>query len=436
MERVEQSGRKGPTSTFLSGPARLNPTGTLEQGKLERRNGTVTVTDAASADQLSSPNCSLVFRAELQDLLERFTRAKLGEGGSPGSLVSYRAQLRPFFFYLVNEAQPPVTTIADVTPSHLLAYRDLLMTRERKARGPSSGRVSARIEERREAAEGSHLLSATTVACHVCAIRRFFEFLTTSDVLLLNPARYLKPPRVPRHLPRNVPSVMEMRRLLSTKGRKRPLAVRDQAILELLYGTGLRTSELCNLLLTDFDAERRILLIRHGKGGKDRIVPVGEKAREALLAYLVLRRKAPPSKAPTASRPLRARAKAGGTYMQRRRFEMGPPLLAAWSSSAPQLFVNQFGRPMTGDALKDLVASAEKRAHLKKHVSAHSLRHAFATHLLKGHADIRHIQRLLGHSSLKTTEIYTRVDTADLKKVLKRCHPREQEDLFPAKDAE
>ncbi|MGA7990280.1 MAG: tyrosine-type recombinase/integrase [Thermoanaerobaculia bacterium] len=304
------------------------------------------------------------------------------------------------------------------------------MTRERKARGPSGGKVSARIEERREAAEGSHLLSATTVACHVSAIRRFFEFLTTSDVLLLNPARHLKPPRVPRHLPRNVPSVMEMRRLLSTKGRKRPLAVRDQAILELLYGTGLRTSELCNLLLTDFDAERRILLIRHGKGGKDRIIPVGEKAREALLAYLVLRRKAPPPKGATSPRPLRARAKAGGTYMQRKRYEMGPPLLAAWSSTAPQLFVNQFGRPMTGDALKDLVASAEKRAHLKKHVSAHSLRHAFATHLLKGHADIRHIQRLLGHSSLKTTEIYTRVDTADLKKVLKRCHPREQEGVF------
>ena len=447
---MEQSGRNEPTSTFVTEEKVLDPEWNTGTGKLERRNGTVTVltVENGKASKEKGPTASslnrsleasLSFRSELQELLERLSRAKLGEGGSPGSLVSYRAQLRPFFLYLTSEAQPPVTAIADVTPSHLLTYRDSLMTRERRARGASGRKATVRVEERREAAEGSHLLSATTVACHVCAIRRFFEFLTTSDVLLLNPARHLKPPRVPRHLPRNVPSVMEMRRLLSTKGRKRPLAVRDQAILELLYGTGLRTSELCHLLLTDFDAERRILLVRHGKGGKDRVVPVGEKAREALLAYLVLRRKAPPSKSPTSaavSRPLRARAKAGGTYMQRKRFEMGPPLLAAWSSTAPQLFVNQFGRPMTGDALKDLVASAEKRAHLKKHVSAHSLRHAFATHLLKGHADIRHIQRLLGHSSLKTTEIYTRVDTADLKKVLKRCHPREQEDAFETKNAE
>jgi integrase/recombinase XerD len=450
---VEQSGTTAPTSTLAVERKALDPEWNAGTGELERQSGTVTVLTVengkASKEKgpsVSSLNRSLVFRSELSDLLERFSRAKLGEGGSSQTIASYRAELRPFFSYLVNEAHPPLTAIADVTPSHLLAYRDLLMTRERKTRGASPAPAPRHRAERREAAEGSCLLAATTVASHVGAIRRFFEFLTTADILLLNPARHLKPPRVPRHLPRNVPSVMEMRRLLSAKGRKRPLAIRDQAILELLYGTGLRTSELCNLLLTDFDAERRILLIRHGKGGKDRILPVGEKAREALLAYLVLRRKAPLSAAPTAARPLRARAKAGGTYQQRKRYDMGPPLAAAWYSTAPQLFVNQFGRPMTGDALKDLVASAEKRAHLKKHISAHSLRHAFATHLLKGHADIRHIQRLLGHSSLRTTEIYTRVDTADLKKVLKRCHPREreaasgddsqQEDFFPAKDAE
>lgn len=106
---------------------------------------------------------------------------------------------------------------------------------------------------------------------------------------------------------------------------------------------------------------------------------------------------------------------------------MGPPLSAAWYSNAPQLFVNQFGRPMTGDAIKDVVATAVKRARLKRHVSPHALRHAFATHLLQGRADIRHIQTLLGHSSLRTTEIYTRVDTSDLARVLKRCHPRERE---------
>ena len=399
-------------------------------------------TAARSAPQLSSPNRSepqrraedaearLRFRAELDELLFRFERAKRGEGNAPGTLETTSRSLRELFRFLVHDVAPAPRSVVDVTAAHLLAYRDLLMTREKRtpgAQGQKAGQMAPAPDERREAVEGSCLLSASTVTVHVVAMRRFFDFLTLSDVLLVNPARHIKPPRVPRHLPRNVPSVMEMRKLLSARGRKRPLAVRDQAILELFYGTGLRTAELCHLLLTDFEADRGILFVRHGKGGKDRVVPVGEKAAQALLQYLVLRRKAPASTAPPIARPVRARARSDGGPGQRRRFEMGPPLPAAWYSTAPQLFVNQFGRPMTGDAIKDVVATAVKRARLKRHVSPHALRHAFATHLLQGRADIRHIQTLLGHSSLRTTEIYTKVDTTDLARVLKRCHPRERE---------
>ena len=405
---------------------------------------------ARSDAQLSSPNRSepqrraddaearLRFRAELDELLFRFERAKRGEGNALGTLETTSRSLRELFRFLVHDVAPAPRSVVDVTAAHLLAYRDLLMTREKRtpgAQGLKAGQIAGQqtgqktpaLDERREAVEGSCLLSASTVTVHVVAMRRFFDFLTLSDVLLVNPARHIKPPRVPRHLPRNVPSVMEMRKLLSARGRKRPLAVRDQAILELFYGTGLRTAELCHLLLTDFEADRGILFVRHGKGGKDRVVPVGEKAAQALLQYLVLRRKAPASAAPPIARPIRARARSDGGPGQRRRFEMGPPLSAAWYSNAPQLFVNQFGRPMTGDAIKDVVATAVKRARLKRHVSPHALRHAFATHLLQGRADIRHIQTLLGHSSLRTTEIYTRVDTSDLARVLKRCHPRERE---------
>jgi len=396
-------------------------------------------TAARSASQLSSLNRSepqrraedaearLRFRAELDELLFRFERAKRGEGNAPGTLETTSRSLRELFRFLVHDVAPAPRSVVDVTAAHLLAYRDLLMTREKRTPGVQGLKASAAADERREAVEGSCLLSASTVTVHVVAMRRFFDFLTLADVLLVNPARHIKPPRVPRHLPRNVPSVMEMRKLLSARGRKRPLAVRDQAILELFYGTGLRTAELCHLLLTDFEADRGILFVRHGKGGKDRVVPVGEKAAQALLQYLVLRRKAPASAAPPIARPTRARARCDGGPGQRRRFEMGPPLPAAWYSTAPQLFVNQFGRPMTGDAIKDVVATAVKRARLKRHVSPHALRHAFATHLLQGRADIRHIQTLLGHSSLRTTEIYTKVDTTDLARVLKRCHPRERE---------
>lgn len=406
-----------------------------------RENAEITVAPSCEAGvsaprpEPSSPNrqsaraadaeAKLAFRAELDELMARFLKARLGEGCSPGTLLTTGHALRELFRFLVHDATPAPRAVVDVTSAHLLSYRDLLMTREKKMRGPQKKPTDAL--GRREATEGSTLLSARTVTVHVVSMRRFFEFLALEEVLLVNPARHVKPPRVPKHLPRNVPSVMEMRKLLTSKGRSRPLAVRDQAILELFYGTGLRTSELCHLLLTDFDAERRILLVRHGKGGKDRVVPVGEKAAQALLSYLVLRRKAPVDAAPHIARPVRARAKAGGTYLQRKRFEMGPPLSAAWYSPAPQLFVNQFGRPMTPDAVKDVVAGAVRRSGIKRHVSAHSLRHAFATHLLQGRADIRHIQTLLGHTSLATTEIYTRVDTRDLKKVLERCHPRERD---------
>lgn len=399
-----------------------------------RGNAGITVVTVApsNAAARSDAEARLRFRAELDELLLRFERARRGEGNAPGTLETTSRSLRELFRFLVHDVAPAPRSVVDVTAAHLLAYRDLLMTREKRtpgAQGLMAGQKALAPDERREAVEGSCLLSASTVTVHVVAMRRFFDFLTLSDVLLVNPARHVKPPRVPRHLPRNVPSVMEMRKLLSARGRKRPLAVRDQAILELFYGTGLRTSELCHLLLTDFDADRGILFVRHGKGGKDRVVPVGEKAAQALLQYLVLRRKAPASAAPPIARPVRARARPDGGPGQRRRFAMGPPLSAAWYSTAPQLFVNQFGRPMTGDAIKDVVATAVKRARLKRHVSPHALRHAFATHLLQGRADIRHIQSLLGHSSLRTTEIYTRVDTTDLKRVLKRCHPRERESV-------
>lgn len=404
-------------------------------GSLRENAGITVVTVAPSSTAArSDAEARLRFRAELDELLFRFERAKRGEGNAPGTLETTSRSLRELFRFLVHDVAPTPRSVVDVTAAHLLAYRDLLMTREKRTPGAQglkaglkTGQSAPAPDERREAVEGSCLLSASTVTVHVVAMRRFFDFLTLSDVLLVNPARHIKPPRVPRHLPRNVPSVMEMRKLLSARGRKRPLAVRDQAILELFYGTGLRTAELCHLLLTDFEADRGILFVRHGKGGKDRVVPVGEKATQALLQYLVLRRKAPASAAPPIARPIRARARSDGGPGQRRRFEMGPPLPAAWYSTAPQLFVNQFGRPMTGDAIKDVVTTAVKRARLKRHVSPHALRHAFATHLLQGRADIRHIQTLLGHSSLRTTEIYTRVDTTDLKRVLKRCHPRERE---------
>ena len=366
VEQVEQSGKPAVVPLFSQPREQLSPEWKSGTGKLEACAG-ITVTVEPSSLNRSA----LKLRAGLEELLERFLLAKRGEGGSPETLTNYRQKLRELFRYLAEERVPVIARVSDVTTEHLIGYRDSLLSREKK--------------------RGEGFLSVNSVWAHVGAIRRFFEFLASSDEILLDPARYLKGPRKPRHLPRDVPTIWQMRRLLTARKRRRfPHAVRDRAILEVLYGTGLRNSELCNLELSDYSAEKDVLFVRHGKGGKDRVVPVGQKAREALERYL-----------------WQKRATARGRERAR-------------------IFLTQYGTPITTEAVRDLVERAGKRAGLKQRVRPHSLRHACATHLLKGQADIRSIQALLGHASLSTTEIYTRVDTTDLKRVLRRCHPREQ----------
>ena len=311
----------------------------------------------------------------LQELHERFDRAQRGEGLAAWTLRG-RAQHLTLFFRYLAETEKNVASLADVTSEVLLRYRDHLLTREKQ--GGSSARG---------------LLAAGSVAGHVFSLKRFFAFLTEAGEVLVDPARALKPPRLPRRLPRNVPSPSQMKRLLSVaRSSARPLGPRDVAILELLYGTGLRNAELCSLSVSDYDAAQGIVFVKKGKGGKDRVVPVGQKAREALERYLAM------PKAP--DRP------------------------------ESSLFFTASGTPLTPETVRQLLTRVVRRAGLFKkshHVTPHSLRHACATHLLKGHADIRHIQVLLGHASLKTTEIYTRVDTSDLARVLRRCHPRERQ---------
>lgn len=308
---------------------------------------------------------------ELSELHLRYEQAKRGEGASPATLVCYGERLRLFYRYLLEHAEElSVKSVSNVTHEHLIGYRDHLLTRPRLW--------------------GEGLLSATSVAHHVNALKSFFAFLGEAGVLLLDPCRALKRPRKARRLPRDIPSPAQMKRLLHVaRARKTRVGVRDAAILELFYSSALRNSELCHLTLADYDAERGLVFVRQGKGGKDRVVPVARKAREALAAYL-----------PT--RPTRTEAEG--------------------------LFLTRLGRPLNPPLVRFLTKNAARRVGLSRRLVPHTLRHACATHLLKGHADIRHIQALLGHASLQTTELYTKVDTTDLKRVLQRCHPREKKE--------
>jgi integrase/recombinase XerD len=221
------------------------------------------------------------------------------------------------------------------------------------------------------------------------ALKGFFRFLVDRGFLLADPSGPITVPRREQRLPRGVLTREEARKLLEAPDAKTPLGLRDRAILETFYATGIRAGELSRLKLQDVDTEDRLLRVVLGKGGKDRNVPLTRVAAESIEAYL------------GDGRPRIRNAR-----------------------TSPWLFLALRGGRLYASLLCEMVEAAARKAGIEKHVRPHGLRHSVATHLLKGGADIRHIQALLGHESLATTERYTHVEISDLTKVLKRAHPR------------
>jgi len=220
------------------------------------------------------------------------------------------------------------------------------------------------------------------------AIKSFFRFLYRRGYLLQNPAAPVEYPRMERRLPRVILTREEARRILEAPDTKTPTGLRDRAIFETFYGTGIRCAELSNLTPDDVDTEEGVLRVIRGKGRRDRNVPLTRAAAAAIDAYLV-----------------KARPK---LVRREKRF----------------LFLQNRGAKMDSGTLSRMVQQWARKARVKKHVTCHTFRHSVATHLLKGRADIRHIQALLGHASLATTERYTHVEIQDLKEVVRRAHPR------------
>lgn len=218
-------------------------------------------------------------------------------------------------------------------------------------------------------------------------LKTWFKWLARENHILYNPASELDLPRCPRHLPRAILSVPEVEAILGEADPSTPYGLRDRAMLELLYSTGLRRMEVAGLALYDVDANRRLVFVREGKGAKDRVVPMGERALAWLERYIT---------------------------------EARPQLIAAELSA---LFVTDYGEPVS----PEFVASHVKRymdfAGIKKPGSTHLLRHAMATHMLEAGADVRVLQALLGHSCLNTTEIYTHVSIEHLKAIHDATHP-------------
>ena len=230
-------------------------------------------------------------------------------------------------------------------------------------------------------------LAASSIKLIVVALKIFFRYLAAKGAVERDPTEALTLPRIERYLPETL-NEMQVEQLIDSIDTKVPLGLRDRAMIEFLYASGLRISELANARLENFSAEDRILRVT-GKGNKTRLVPVGRKACEALASYVSMER---------------------------------PKLVKRRSGS--EIFLSERGTKLTTARIWQIVKKHAKHSGLEANVYPHLLRHSFATHLLGNGADLRIIQEMLGHADISTTQVYTHVDQQRLKAVHRQFHPR------------
>lgn len=312
--------------------------------------------------------------SKLDDAIGVYLRhLAIEKGSAKNTLKAYKADLQRYSDFLVTKS---ISAPEQITESHIQAFVIFL--------GATDGLISTSIARVLAAVRGLH---------------RFwlFEGITSQDA-----AAPVKPPKSPRNIPKAI-SIEAVERLLSAVGpdaltssytaeiglaQVDPSRVRNRALLELLYATGARVSEVVNLDLDDLLDPTLIRLF--GKGSKERVVPVGKYAQAALDAYLV-----------------RAR-----------------PFLVSKNTGTPALFLNQRGSRLSRQSVWQIISDAAADADLDSEISPHTLRHSFATHLLEGGADVRVVQELLGHASVATTQIYTLVTVDRLREIYATAHPR------------
>jgi integrase/recombinase XerD len=300
----------------------------------------------------------------LAALLRQYTdHLAVERGMAANTLSSYSRDLRRYLRHLTGLG---VTELVGVTESDVAGFVGAL--REGDADHPP--------------------LAASSAARAAVAVRGLHRFALLEGLIDADPARQVTPPALPRRLPKALP-VDDVLRLLDTQPVDEPKSVRDKALLELLYSTGARISEAVGLDLDDVDAVDRTVLL-DGKGGKQRLVPIGRPALAALDAYLVRSR----------------------------------PALAAAGRGTPSVFLNVRGGRLSRQGAWLVLRDAAARAGITVPVSPHTLRHSFATHLLEGGADVRVVQELLGHASVTTTQVYTLVTVTTLREVYATAHPR------------
>ena len=268
---------------------------------------------------------------------------------------------------------PRISSFEKVTKDVILDYQSYLSTRQNR-RG-----------ER---------LSNKTQGLMLRALKKFFSFLMKHDLILKDSTTVISMPREEQRLTRNVLTEKETFELLESIPMNTPVGMRNRAIAELFYACGIRTSELCNLKIQDVDFKQQTVTIVKGKGGKSRMVPIGQYASHYIGLYLEKARR----------------------YMLRSRRE-----------DPKYLFLSQRGNPFNKSTInRTVMKSIRRNLDLKKHISCYCFRHSTATQLLRNKVDIMYIAQLLGHASLKTTQKYLKIDISDLKKMHSLYHPREK----------
>jgi len=294
-------------------------------------------------------------------------------GLAANTLTSYRRDLRRYLGYLDRVG---ISRLDDITEQTVLGF--LAALREGDSEHPP--------------------LSSTSAGRTVVAVRGFHKFAVKDGLAQIDPSVGVRPPTPAKRLPKALP-LADVEAILDAAGAPgTALALRDRALLELLYGTGARISEAVGLDVDDLDlgdGERGGTVLLRGKGGKERIVPVGRYAREAIGAYLT-----------------RAR----------------PDLISSGQGKVTKdgaaMFLNARGGRLSRQSAWTVIVRSAERAGVKAEVSPHTMRHSYATHLLEGGADVRVVQELLGHASVTTTQVYTLVTVDSLREVYAAAHPR------------
>lgn len=304
----------------------------------------------------------IIHRSEYLDAL-------LAKGLKEETLVRINLYLGQFGTWLQAKS---FDDIRQVTPTMITDYQ-FYLTEYKKTNGQS--------------------LHPLTIMSKLSAIRGYFSYLIKHRDIFLNPTLDIELPKVGHYLPKNILTQEESCRLLELPQGHDPFGIRDKAILEVLYSTGIRSGELRKLDIYDVNLHDKLIHIKNPKNKKDRLVPTGDKAKTALEEYLLKSR-------PRLSRVSNADSKENA------------------------LFLSQYGKRMSKGSIPYILRTYSQKMNLGKRITPHCLRHSFATHLLSNGADLPIIQQLLGHTRIKTTQIYLQIAQPDLKKTIRDCHPR------------